>query len=141
MPPHDLSLSDPRPAPGVMPLYREPFPLAVALQALAIFAGVGASLGLFSALIGLQPGVLADFLDRNSLGAPARLALSIGLLLGTACGGGLGLLYLLIRRRPGVAELNRAANVLLPLTIVCLLPSLFTARPWHDKPTIFLLML
>ncbi len=141
MPPQDLLLSDSHPAPGAEPRYVPPYPLSLALQALGIFALVGASLGLFAALLGLHPAALVDFLDRNMIGAPARTALSVGLLLGAASGGGLGLLYLLIRRRPGVAELHRTAEVLLPLAVACLLPSLFTARPWHDKPTVFLLML
>jgi uncharacterized membrane protein len=144
----DLLSHDANPAPGERSLprlarveYREPFPLGTALQALAIFAGVGASIGLFCVTVGLQPGVFVDFIDRNVLGASVRLTLTLGLLLGGASASVVGGVYMLFRGRPGVAELRRAADLILPLSITGLLPSLFTARPWHDRPTVYLLML
>src|SRR6478609_3628521 len=141
----DLSLSAPlAPEPatrGARPAYREPFPLGLATQALAIFAGVGASLGLFFQLLQLPPGVLSDFIGGNLLSAPPRTGLSLGFLLGGLLGGGLALAFLAIRRRAGVAGLRRAADVVFPLALTFLLPSLFTAKPWSTSPTIYLLQL
>lgn len=111
------------------------------MQAVAIFAGVGASLGLFSALISLPRVVLGDFVDSNLLTPVLRTALSLGLLAGAGVGGSFALLYLALRRRPGVAQLRRAADVLFPLVLVFALPSLFIARPWHGKPMVFLVLL
>jgi uncharacterized membrane protein len=53
-------------------------------------------------------------------------------------GGLFALLYLLIRGRGRVAGLRQAADVILPLGVAAVVPSLFSARPWHDKPTTFL---
>src|SRR5687768_11656095 len=74
------------------------YPLAVALQALAIFTGIGASAGLFLAQLGVRQAMLADFLDSNTLPAPARTQLTLGLFLGGATGAVLSLVYLLARR-------------------------------------------
>ena len=126
---------------GPRPQYREPFPLNVAMQAVAIFTGVGASLGLFVALLGVRQAVLADFLDSNLLGVAARTALSIGFVSGAGVGGFLSLLYVLVRRREGVAGLRRAADLALPFAIAFVLPSLFTARPWNSRPMVFLVLL
>lgn len=123
------------------PRYRDPYPLGVAAQALAIFAGVGASLGLFVALLGVRQGVLADFLQSNLLGTPLRTALSLGILIGATLGGLPALVYLMLRRRAGVAELRRAADLIFPLAIAFLLPSLFTARPWSSQPMVYLVQL
>jgi uncharacterized membrane protein len=121
--------------------YRDPYPLSIAMQGVAIFAGVGASLGLCFALLGVGQSVLADFLDSNVLPIPARLSLSLGLASGGGIAGLGALLYLALRKRPGVAELRRAADLIFPLAIAFLLPSLFTARPWHAKPLVFLVLL
>jgi uncharacterized membrane protein len=121
--------------------YRDPFPLGLAMQAVAIFTGVGASLGLFVALLGVRQAVLADFLDNNTLGVAARAALSIGFVSGAGAGALLSLLYLLLRRRPGVAGLRRAADLAFPFAVAFLLPSLFTARPWSSRPMVFLVLL
>ncbi|HYP88120.1 MAG TPA: DUF2079 domain-containing protein [Polyangiaceae bacterium] len=115
--------------------------MGLATQALAIFAGVGASLGLFFQLLQLPPGVLSDFIGGNLLAAPPRTSLSLGFLLGGLLGGGLALAFLAIRRRAGVAGLRRAADVVFPLALTFLLPSLFTAKPWSTSPTIYLLQL
>jgi len=111
------------------------------MQAVAIFTGVGASLGLFVALLGVRQAVLADFLDSNLLGVAARTALSIGFVSGAGVGGFLSLLYVLVRRREGVAGLRRAADLALPFAIAFVLPSLFTARPWNSRPMVFLVLL
>jgi len=121
--------------------YRDPFPLAVAMQAVAIFTGVGSSVGLFVALLGVRDAVLADFLDSNTLGLAARSALSIGFVVGAGIGGACSLLYVLLRRRPGVPQLRRAADLAFPLVLTFLLPSLFTARPWSSHPMVYLVLL
>lgn len=121
--------------------YRAPFPLAIAMQAVAIFAGVGASLGLFIATLSLQPGVLSDFLGSNHLATPMRTTLSLGFLLGGGAAGASALGYVAIRRGAGVAGLRRAADLVFPLAVAFLLPSLFSARPWSTSPTIFLVQL
>ncbi len=121
--------------------YRDAFPLGLALQAVAIFTGVGASLGLFVALIRIRQAVLADFLDSNFIGPTARASLSIGFLVGAGSGGLLSLLYVLLRRRDGVPGLRRAADVAFPLAVAFLLPSLFSARPWNSRPMVFLVLL
>lgn len=128
-----------KPRPDVQ--YRDPFPLGLALQAVAIFTGIGASLGLFVALLGVQQAVFADFLDSNTLGPAARMSLSIGFLAGAGSGGFLSLLYVLLRRRAGVPGLRRAADIAFPLAIAFLLPSLFTAKPWNSRPMVFLVLL
>ncbi len=120
---------------------RAPFSLAVAAQALGIFATVGASLGLFFALLGLESGNLPDFLGSNLLPPPARTTLSLGFLAGGACGGAGALLYLLLRGARGLHALRRAADVCFPLAVAFVLPSLFTARPWSSSPTIYLVQL
>lgn len=120
------------------PTYREPFPLAMAMQAVAIFAGVAASLGLFVAFLGVRRAVLADFLDSNVLSLAARFDLTLGILIGGASGGGLSLGYLALRKRAGVAGLRRAADLAFPLAIAFLVPSLFTARPWNAHPLVYL---
>src|SRR5512146_1224657 len=102
------------------PAYRDPFPLAMAMQGVAIFAAVAASLGLFIALLGVGRAVLADFLDSNVLPAPARADLTLGILIGGAAGGSLSLGYLALRKRAGVAELRRAADLVFPLAIAFL---------------------
>lgn len=123
------------------PRPRDPYPLGIALQALAVYAIVGASLGLFVMTVGLHDAVLSGFLDRNSLAKDARLALLLGLLGGGAGAGVLALSFLLKRGRDGVASLRRSADVIMPLGLVFLFPSLFSARPWHDKPLTYLVQL
>jgi uncharacterized membrane protein len=117
---------------------REPFPLAIALQGVAIFAGVSASLGLFIALLGIRPSAFADFLGSNTLPPAARLSLSLGVLVGGGLGGMLSLGYVLLRRAQGAVQLRRAADIAFPLAVAFLLPSLFTARPWNGHPLVFL---
>ncbi|MES1189048.1 MAG: DUF2079 domain-containing protein [Myxococcales bacterium] len=111
------------------------------MQAVAIFAGVGASLGLFIALLGVQRAMLSDFLDSNLLGPAARVALSLGFAIGGGIGGFFSLLYVLVRGRVGVAGLRQAADVSFPLALAFLLPSLFTARPWSSRPMVYLVLL
>lgn len=138
------------PGPGPIPAgpparhgaaHRTPYPLGVAMQAVAIFAGVGASLGLFIAIMAIPRVVVGDFLDSNLLAPPLRKTLTLGLFAGGGVGAVLALVYLAIQRRAGVDQLRRAADLLLPFSIAFLLPSLFTARPWHGKPMVFLVML
>lgn len=123
------------------PAYRAPFPLAQAMQGVAIFAGVGASLGLFLAFLGIRRGMLSDFLDSNVLTKAVRFDLTLAVLIGGAAAGALSLGYLAVRRREGVAELRRAADLAFPLAVAFLVPSLFTAFPWSARPLVYLIQL
>ncbi|HYJ08309.1 MAG TPA: DUF2079 domain-containing protein [Polyangiaceae bacterium] len=111
------------------------------MQAVAIFAGVGASIGLFSAFVGLPRVLLAQFLDANALTPPLRMAMTIWLFAGAGLGGLFALLWLALRGRAGVASLRRTADVIFPLALAFLVPSLFVARPWHGKPMVYLVLL
>jgi uncharacterized membrane protein len=117
---------------------REPFPLAAAVRALLTFALVGASLGLFVGTLSLDDDVLAGFLDRNALPKAARNAVLLWLGGGLLSFGVAASITLLVVRRRGVLAFERAAYLALPLLLVGFLPSLFSARPWHDKPLPFL---
>src|SRR4051812_26396461 len=124
----DLAMDPPGPLAGPskqrkLLRYREPFPLSVAMQALAIFAGVGASIGLFVATLGLHQGVLNDFLGNNYMAAAMRTALSLGFVVGAGLGGGGALVFLAIFRRRAVPGLRRAADLAFPLAVAFLLPS------------------
>jgi uncharacterized membrane protein len=119
--------------------HRDPFPFAMATQGVAIFGLVGASLGLgIGTSQTLQPASVSRFLDANTLEDSLRSRVFLWFLFGAGVFVLAALLYVLIRRREGVTSLRRAADVVLPLSVVGLLPSLFSARPWHDKPTTFL---
>jgi uncharacterized membrane protein len=119
---------------------RDPYPLGIAAQAVAIFAAVGGSLGLFISTLGIDRGPFKEFLRVNSLSASSRLALSLALGAGVLLGGVTSSL-LLLRGRKQIEPLRRAADLLLPLALLFLLPSLFSARPWHDQPLVFLVQL
>lgn len=111
--------------------------MAIALQGVAIFAGVSASLGLFVAQLGLHRAVFAAFLESNTLAAPARFSLTLGFLIGGGLGGLLSLGYVVLRRAAGAVQLRRAADIVFPLAVAFLLPSLFTAQPWHAHPLVY----
>src|SRR5688572_21226054 len=119
-------------------VHRDPFPFAIAAQALAIFGLVGAALGLCFVTLAVDDANIPAFVDSNVLPDAMRTSLFLGFVAGAGLGGLFVLVYLAIRRRAGVAELRRAADVILPLGVSAVLPSLFTAKPWHDKPTTFL---
>jgi len=130
---------DPRSPPVA---YRDKFPLALAAQAVSIFALVGAALGLFAATVaGLDDANVSGFLASNVLpdGPRSRLfgAFAVGGLLAIIG----SVTYLAVRGRAGVPGLRRTADVILPLGLTALLPSLFSAKPWHDQPTTYLVEL
>jgi uncharacterized membrane protein len=126
----------PPPSPAVV--LRTPFPFSSAAQAVAIWAIVGSSIALAFAVGGLDAVNLASFLESNVLPDAPRWAVFVRLLLGGVLGGGFALLWLLVGRRRGVDALRRGADIVLPLAVAGLLPALFSAKPWHDKPTTFL---
>src|SRR5689334_25437459 len=104
---------------------RDAFPVAVAAQAVVIFALVGASVGLgIGTLFGLLPATLTRFLEGNFLDEGPRLQLFLNFVVGGAIAGAGALLYLVVRRRAGVASLRRAADIVLPLIVAGLVPSL-----------------
>lgn len=120
---------------------REPFPLSAAVRALLTFALIGASLGLFFGTLAVGRDAFQSFLERNALEKPDRNLLLIWLAGGMLGVGALSSLYLAVVRRRGVLTFVRAASVASPLMLIGLLPSLFSAKPWHDKPLPFLLAL
>jgi uncharacterized membrane protein len=117
---------------------RDPFPLGIAVRALATFALVGASVGLFVSSVGVIGDAFEGFLDRNALSKESRLLLLLGFAAGLVLGVAAALIYLALRGRRGVLTLQRAANVILPLSLAFLLPSFFSAKPWHSKPLPYL---
>ncbi len=117
---------------------REPYPLAAAVRALLTFTLVGASFGLFVGTASIDSEVLSAFLERNVLPKEARNAVLLWLAGGLVSFGVTSSLVLLLVRRRGVHGFERAAHVALPLLLVGFLPSLFSARPWHEKPLPFL---
>lgn len=133
--PTPTDVSEPRPRVAV---YRAPYPLSMAAQAIAIFGVVGAALALCVATLGVDMATLPGFLESNSLPDPARNGLFFVALAGGLAGGLFALIYLFVRGRKAVAGLRRAADVILPLGITAVAPSLFAAKPWHDKPTTFM---
>jgi uncharacterized membrane protein len=120
------------------PQYRDPFPFSTAAQAIFIFALVGGALSLCLATIGVDATSLPNFLESNVLADTVRMRLFLVLAIGGGVGGLFALLLTLIRGRAGVPSLRRAADIILPLGLTAVLPSLFAAKPWHDKPTTFL---
>ncbi len=126
------------PAPPRRVAHRDPYPLAIAAQAVAIFGVVGAALALAGATARIEPTSLPGFLESNTLPDQPRMTVFAITGLGAVLAGLFALLYTLIRGRGSVAGLRQAADVILPLAVAAVLPSLFSARPWHDKPTTFL---
>jgi uncharacterized membrane protein len=120
------------------PRHRDAFPIATAAQALSIFALVGGSLALCIATAGVEPTTLPGFLDSNVLADTLRTRLFVLLAIGIALGAGIALALIAIRGRAVVPDLRRAADVILPLGLSAVVPSLLSAKPWHDKPTTFL---
>jgi uncharacterized membrane protein len=133
--PSSAELPAPRPRRAA---HRDPYPLSSAAQATAIFGIVGAALALCVATAGVDTASLPGFLDSNALPDPARTGVFITAAVGGLLGGLFAFVFLLIRGRAGVAGLRQAADVILPLGVAAVVPSLFSARPWHDKPTTFL---
>ncbi len=117
---------------------REPFPLSAAVRALLTFALVGASVGLFCGTLAVGKDALVGFLDKNDLPKDARNALLFWLAGGLLSAGSVALVWLLVVRRRGVLAFERAAQVALPLLLVGFVPSMLSAKPWHDKPLPFL---
>lgn len=121
------------------PPAREPWPVALAAQAVVIYGIVGASLGLCVGIWrSVESATLTRFLEANALDDGPRTEVSLYLAGGAFLLGAVALLYLLVRRRAGVPDLRRSADILLPLAIAGVLPTLFSAKPWHDRPTTFL---
>lgn len=124
-----------------VPVHRDPFPFAAALLAVAVFAAVGASLGLLIATGTLSHSDLAQFHGKNALAAPARSVLFRALVAGGALFSGIAIIHVALRGRAGVPLLGRTANLLLPLGLSFLLPSLFAYEPWHKEPLVYLVEL
>src|SRR6186713_3353945 len=114
-------------------VHRDPYPLAVAAQAVTIFGIVGAALALAVATASIERTSLPGFLDSNTLPDRPRMMVFAIAGLGAVLSGLFALVYVLIRGRGRVAGLRQAADIILPLGVAAVIPSLFSARPWHDK--------
>lgn len=122
-----------------LPRHRDPYPMAEAALAVGGFGLVGASLGLFvGTLVGVPESQMGAFLQGNTLETATRNVLAGCLGAGAGLFGLLALVYLLVRRRRGVAPLRRASEVLVPLSLVFLLPALFAPIPWSAQPLTYL---
>ena len=123
-----------------LPRHRDAYPLSEAALGVASFALVGASIGLFVATVVMLPdGRRASFLESNTLPGAARNVLSGSLGAGAALLGLAAIAYLALRRREGIGVLRRAGDVILPLSLLFMVPSSFSAYPWSTKPLTFLI--
>jgi uncharacterized membrane protein len=116
-----------------------PFPTALASQAVCIFALLGASVGLFVGTVSrMSKAAFGSFLDVNDVGQELRLRLFFFLIGGAVLGALPALGALLWKRRRAVAGLRQLAEIVLPLCLIGLWRSLFSAQPWHDKPLTYM---
>lgn len=119
--------------------YRDPYPLTSAALGAGVFGLVGASVGLFvGTLVRVPKPLLGAFLGENTMTLVERNRLGASMGIGAGVFLVIALIYLLIRRRAGVPTLRRASEVILPLGVLFLLPSLFSAVPWSTKPLPYL---
>jgi uncharacterized membrane protein len=135
----DMRTGTTEPTPSRPRRHRDPFPLSSAALGVGIFGLVGASIGLFvGMLVRVPKPLMGAFLGENTMTLPERnrLGASMGIGAGVLLLG--ALIYLLIRRRRGVPTLRRASEVILPLGVLFLLPSLFSAVPWNTRPLAYL---
>ena len=131
-PPPSPAAPAPRPA-------RERYPFASAAQALAVFALLGASLGLFTGLLTrMGASRFASYLEHNDLAQELRERLFFFLIDGALLALAPCLLLLIWKGRRVLPGLQRAAEICWPLCFIGLLRSLFSALPWHDQPLTFL---
>lgn len=123
------------------PVPLTPFPWSITAQSFAVLATVGSSLGLLVQTLRFPAGMLTAFLEKNKLAKQFRTEALLGILIGAGVllllSGG----YLAFRRREGVANLQRASDLLMPLGLAFLLPSLFSYTPWHADPLPYLVQL
>lgn len=117
------------------------FPLGDAALSTLIFAWVAASIALCVATWNAPQPLLGEFYARNGLPDPTRRALFIALLGGGFMGASFAVIFLAHRGRAAVASLRRAADVISPLGLSFLLPSLFAYDPWHRTPLTYLIEL
>lgn len=119
--------------------HRDPYPLQEAALGTGTFAMVGASIGLFvGTLVRVPTSRMGAFLGENTMALPERNRLGAAMGIGSAALVLIGLIYLLIRGRRGVPTLRRASEVILPLGVLFLLPSLFSPVPWNSAPLTYL---
>ncbi len=120
---------------------RERYPLGTAALSVLIFVWVGASLGLCFATFAAPQPLLSEFYSKNGLPDATRKALFIAL---AGCGllsGLFAAIFLTGRGHRGATTLRRAADVIMPLGLAFLLPSLFSYDPWHREPLTYLVQL
>jgi uncharacterized membrane protein len=118
---------------------REPYPFAPAAQALAVFALLGASIGLFTGLLTrMGASRFASFLEHNDLAQELRERLFFFLIYGALVALAPCFLLLIWKGRRVLPGLQRAAEICWPLCFIGVLRSLFSALPWHDQPLTFL---
>ena len=117
----------------------DPFPVSDAFLAMAAFALTCAGIGLFvGTILGGSSETLADFFEKNELEREPRRLLSVSVRVGAIVGLVVSGVYLAIRRRRGMPALTRASRIVLPLSLLLVVPSLFVARPWNKQPLPYL---
>lgn len=116
----------------------KPFWAQVTLS-LGTFAAVGASLGLFFALLSL-PTSVAGYITGNSLTLGARNNLVLSIIGWAGTTGALGALAMLMSRGSSLGPIHRTADLISPLVLLGFVPGLFL-RNWHANPLPFLLLL
>jgi uncharacterized membrane protein len=124
-----------------LPASLTPFPWSTAAQSLGMLGIVGSSLGLFVQTMRFPAGALANFLEKNSLPKLLRREALLGLLVGAVLMMVAGGAHLLWWRRRGVESLQRLTDLVTPLGLAFMLPSLFSYNPWHATPLPFLVQL
>jgi uncharacterized membrane protein len=123
----------------VAPVKREPYPLALATRALAIFALLGASLGLFiGSVTRMSADTFASYLEHNDAAQGLRVRLFLFLAIGAVVGTLPPLVLMIWKKRRILPALLRTAEVCWPLCLVGVLRFLFSANPWHGQPLTFL---
>lgn len=119
---------------------REPYPLALATQALAIFALLGASLGLFiGSITRMSTDTFSSYLQNNDAAQGLRLRLFLFLAIGAVVGTLPPLVLMIWKKRRILPGLLRSAEICWPLCLVGVLRYLFSAQPWHGSPLTFLI--
>ncbi len=141
----ELAQAEPEPAAGGGPrplprAAREPYPLALATQALSIFALLGASVGLFiGSITRMSTDTFASYLANNDAAQGLRVRLFLFLAVGALVGTLPPLVLLVWKKRRILPALLRAGEISWPLCLIGVLRFLFSAEPWHGHPLTFLI--
>src|SRR5215472_16544726 len=113
---------------------RPPFPWRELGAALVLLGLVGASCGLFLALVALPGFDLTSLLAHNDAPVNVRRTILIFVLVGLAAPILGGLVATIVKRRRAVEVMARLATLLGPLALLAFVPILGDYRAWHDTP-------